>query len=62
MQSYCAEGYGRLSVLSFLAHYLLYQEIQIFDALCITSYCDNYCLIKNEELFTLGILTHQVGK
>jgi hypothetical protein len=29
-------------------HYLLYQEIQTADDLCITSYCDNHSLLKNE--------------
>jgi hypothetical protein len=40
MQSYRAEGYGRLSLLSFLAHYryIMYPEIQTSDDLCNTSY------------------------
>jgi hypothetical protein len=49
MQSYRAVGYGRLSLLSFLTHYLLYLEIETSDELCITSYCDNYSLLKSEE-------------
>jgi hypothetical protein len=62
MQSYRAEGYGRLSLLSFLAHYILYLEIQATDDLCITSYCDNQSLLKNDEKKSeLGILTHQVA-
>jgi hypothetical protein len=48
---YRAEGYGRLSLLSFLTHYILYLEIQASDDLCITSYCDNHSLLKNEETF-----------
>jgi hypothetical protein len=48
MQPYRAEGYGRLSLLSFLAHYLLYLEIQTSDDLCITTYCDSHSLLKNE--------------
>jgi hypothetical protein len=46
MQSYRVEGYGRCSLLSFLTHVLLYLETQTFDDLCITSYCDNSCLIN----------------
>jgi hypothetical protein len=61
MQSYRAEGYGRLSLLSFLTHYL-HLEIQTSDDLRITSYCDNYTVCsKARKLFTFGILTHQVG-
>jgi hypothetical protein len=51
MQSYRAEGYGRLSLLSFLTHYILYLDIQTPDDLGITSYCDNQSLLKNEEKF-----------
>jgi hypothetical protein len=51
MQSYRAEGYGRLSLLLFLTHYIQYLEIQTSDDLCITSYCDNQSLLKNEEKF-----------
>jgi hypothetical protein len=49
MQSYRAEGYGRLSLLSFLTHYLLYLEIQTPDDICITFCCDNHSLLTNEE-------------
>jgi hypothetical protein len=42
---------GRLSLLSFLTHYILYLEIQTSDDLCITSYYDNHSLLKNEETF-----------
>jgi hypothetical protein len=52
---------GRLSLLSFLTHYLLYLEIETSDDLCITSYCDNHSLLKTKKTFSLGILTHQVG-
>jgi hypothetical protein len=45
------EGYGRLSLLSFLTHYILYLEIQTLDDLCISSSCDNQSLLKNEENF-----------
>jgi hypothetical protein len=51
IQSYRAEGYGRLSLLSFLTHYMLYLDIQASEDLCITSYCDNHSLLKNEEKF-----------
>ena len=51
MQSYRAEGYGRISLLLFLTHYMLYLDIQISEETCITSYCDNQSLLKNEEKF-----------
>ena len=51
MQSYRAEGYGRLFLLLFLTHYMLYLDIQASEDLCITSYCDNHSLLKNEENF-----------
>jgi hypothetical protein len=51
MQSYREEGYGRLSLLSVLTHYMLYLEIQTSEDLCITSYCDNHSLLKKEETF-----------
>jgi hypothetical protein len=35
----------------YLTHYFLYLEIQISVDLCITSYCDNYSLLKKEENF-----------
>jgi hypothetical protein len=50
-----AEGYGRLSLISFLTQYLLYLEIQPTDDLCITSYCDNYVFLKNEAFHTRDI-------
>jgi hypothetical protein len=46
MQSYRSEGYRRLSLFSSLTHYLLYLEIQRYDDLCFTSYCDNFSLLK----------------
>jgi hypothetical protein len=51
MRSYRAEGYGRISLLSFLTHCILYLDIQPSEDLCITSYCDNHSLLKNEEKF-----------
>jgi hypothetical protein len=52
MQSYRAGWYGRLYLLWFLTHYLIYLEILTSDLnQCITSYCDNYSLFKNEETF-----------
>jgi hypothetical protein len=51
MQSYRAEGYGRISLLSFLTHYILYLDIQPSEDLCVTSYCNNHSLLKNEEKF-----------
>jgi hypothetical protein len=50
-QSYRAEGYGRLSLLWFLTHYIQYLELQTSDELRITSYCDNQSLLKNEDKF-----------
>jgi hypothetical protein len=44
------EGYGRISLLLFLTHYILYLEIQTSDDVCITS-CDNQSLLVNEEKF-----------
>ncbi len=44
MQSFRAEVYGRLSLLSFLTHFLLYLELQPSDDICISSYCDNFSL------------------
>jgi hypothetical protein len=41
MQSYRAEGYGRMSVLLFLTHYIHYHGIQPAEDLRVTSYCDN---------------------
>jgi hypothetical protein len=54
MQSYRAEGYDRISLLSFLTHYMLYLDIQPSEDLCITSYFDNHSLLKNEEKFYTG--------
>jgi hypothetical protein len=49
MQSYLAKGYGRLFLLSFLTHGILYLEIQTPDDLCIISSCDNSSLPTNKE-------------
>jgi hypothetical protein len=51
MQSYRAEGYGRISLLLFLTHSIMYLDIQTSEETCITSYCDNQSLLKNEEKF-----------
>jgi hypothetical protein len=37
----------RVSLLSFLTHYLLYLDFLTSDDLCITAYCDNYRMINN---------------
>jgi hypothetical protein len=36
---------------TFLTHYMLYLDIQASEDLCITFYCDNHSLLKNEEKF-----------
>jgi hypothetical protein len=51
MQSYRAEGYGRMSLLLFLTHYIRYHNIETADDLRVTSYCDNSSLLKAEEEF-----------
>jgi hypothetical protein len=51
MQSYRAEGYGRMSLLLFLTHYIRYHNIKTADDLRVTSYCDNSSLLKAEEEF-----------
>jgi hypothetical protein len=51
MQSYRAEGYGRMSLLLFLKHYIRYYNIKPADDLRFTSYCDNSSLLKAEEAF-----------
>jgi hypothetical protein len=48
MQSYRAEGYGRMSL--FLTHYIRYHNIKTADDLRVT-YCDNSSLLKAEEEF-----------
>jgi transcriptional antiterminator Rof (Rho-off) len=50
MQSYGAEGYGRMSLLGFLTHYIIrLYEIQPADDLRATAYCDNSSLRTAEE-------------
>jgi hypothetical protein len=49
IQSYRAEGYGRMSLLLFLTHYIRYHGIQLADDLRVTSYCDNSSLRETEE-------------
>jgi hypothetical protein len=51
MQSYRAEGYGRMSLLLFLKHYIRCYNIKPADELRVTSYCDNSSLLKAEEAF-----------
>jgi hypothetical protein len=51
MNSYRAEGYGRISLLSFLTHYVRYLEIQTPDDFCISSHCDNYNLINSSSWY-----------
>jgi hypothetical protein len=51
MQSYRAEGYGRMSVLLFLTRYIRYYNIEPADGLRVTSYCDKSSLLKAEEEF-----------
>jgi hypothetical protein len=50
MQSYRAEGYGRMSVLLFLTHYIRFYNIKPADGLRVTSY-DNSSLLKAEKEF-----------
>ena len=51
MQSYRAEGYGRMSLFLFLTRYIRYYGIQPADDLRVTSYCDSDSLLKAEEEF-----------
>jgi hypothetical protein len=51
VHSYRAEGYGRISLLLFVTHYLRYLGLHPPDALGITSYCDNSSLLNREEAF-----------
>jgi hypothetical protein len=51
MQSYRAEGYGRMSVLLFLTLYMRYYNINLVDGLRVMSYCNNSSLLKAEEYF-----------
>jgi hypothetical protein len=51
MQSYRAEGYGRMSLPLFLTHYIRYYGIKTADDLRVMSYCDNSSLLKAEEKF-----------
>jgi hypothetical protein len=51
MQSYRAEGYGRMSLLLFLKHYIRFYNIKPADDLRVTSYCDSSSLLKAEEAF-----------
>jgi hypothetical protein len=46
MQSCRAEGYGRMSLLLFLKHYIRYYNIKPADDLRVTSYCDNSSLLE----------------
>jgi hypothetical protein len=49
MQSYRAEGYGRMSLLLFLTHYIRYHNIK--RRMTCVSHCDNSSLLKAEEEF-----------
>jgi hypothetical protein len=49
MQSYRAEGYGRMSLLLFLTHFIRHYGIKTADDLCVTPYCDNSSLLETEE-------------
>ncbi len=51
MQSYRAEGYGRMSLLLFLTHYIRFYNIKPAADLRVTSYCDNSSLLKAEGEF-----------
>jgi hypothetical protein len=51
MHSYRAKGYGRISILLFLTHYLRYLDIHPPDDVCITAYCDNSSLLNREDEF-----------
>jgi hypothetical protein len=51
MQSYRAEGYGRMSLLLFLAHYIRFYNIKPAAGLRVISYFDSYSLLKAEEAF-----------
>ena len=51
MQSYRAEGYGRMSLLLFLTHYIRFYNIKPAADLRVTSYSDNASLLKAEEEF-----------
>jgi hypothetical protein len=51
LQSYRAEGYGRMSLLLFLTHYIRFYNIKPAVDLRVTSYCDNSSLLKAEEEF-----------
>jgi hypothetical protein len=46
----------RVSLLSFLTHYLLYLDFLTSDDLCITAYCDNYRMINNNYVDRLFLL------
>jgi hypothetical protein len=50
MQSYRAEGYGRMSLLLFLAN-LRFYNIKPAAGLRFLSYCDSSCLLKAERAF-----------
>jgi hypothetical protein len=51
MQSYRAEGYGCMSLLLFLTHFIRYYKIRPADDLRVTSYCDNSSFLEDEEEF-----------
>jgi hypothetical protein len=51
MQFYRAEGYGRMSLLLFLAHYIRFYNIKPAAGLRVISYCDSSSLLKAEKAF-----------
>jgi hypothetical protein len=51
MQSYRAEGYGRMSLFRFLTHCIRFYNIQPAADLRVTFYCDNSSLLEAEEAF-----------
>jgi hypothetical protein len=59
--AYRAEGYGRMSLLLFLTHYIRYHNIKTADDLRVTSYCDNSSLLKAEEEFHTRDVDSSVG-
>jgi hypothetical protein len=61
MQSYRTEGYGRISLLSFLTHYMLYLDIQHLKTYASPPTATTTAYSKTKKNSTLGILTHQAG-
>jgi hypothetical protein len=51
MQSYRAIGYGRMSLLLFLTHYIRFYSIQPAANLRVTSYCNSSSPLRVEKAF-----------